>query len=605
MSSNASGEGEIRKALIEADLVDCMIALPGQLFFSTGIPVCLWFLARNKSGGRFHDRRRQTLFIDARKLGHLVDRTHRDLTDDELTRIAMTYHAWRGENKAGEYADVSGFCKSASTDEITMHGYVLTPGRYVGAEDIEDDGEIFEVKFERLTNELEEQFAKSGVLETAELGLERRPMMQIDDAAPISWQAVPLAEVGKWYSGGTPDTGVADYWGGDIPWITASSLHDFYITTSERRVTKLGLANGTRLMSAGTVLFIVRGMSLKTEFRVGIAKRPVAFGQDCKAIVARPDIDPLFLANAIRARTRDILDLVDEAGHGTGRLQTDALGQLEILVPPIAEQREIAATIGAFDDKIALNRRMNETLEAIASALFKSWFVDFDHVHAKAEGRQPVGMALELAELFPESFEDSAIGEIPAGWQVKSLEEIGRFLNGLALQKFPPHGDSSLPVIKIAQLRKGNPQGADLASAEIDAAYIVNDGDLLFSWSGSLEVVIWTGGPGALNQHLFKVTSDDYPRWLLYEWIKHHLPEFQSIAAGKATTMGHIQRHHLAQALTVVPPAETLQCIDEIMAPLLEKLVANKLEERNLATIRDALLPKLMSGEVRLPDVAV
>jgi hypothetical protein len=134
MSSNQSGEGEIRKAIVEADLVDCMVALPGQLFYSTQIPVCLWFLARNKKNGRFRDRRGETLFIDARKLGTMADRTHRELTDDDIAKIAGTYHAWRGEKDAGEYEDVPGFCKSATLEEIRKHGHVLTPGRYVGAE---------------------------------------------------------------------------------------------------------------------------------------------------------------------------------------------------------------------------------------------------------------------------------------------------------------------------------------------------------------------------------------------------------------------------------------------------------------------------------------
>ena len=151
MSSNQSGEGEIRKNIIEADLVDCMIALPGQLFYSTQIPACLWFLARDKKNGRFRDRRGQMLFIDTRKMGRMVDRTHRELTDEDIARIAGTYHAWRGEKEAGKYEDVAGFCKSATLDEIRKHGHVLTPGRYVGAEAQEDDGEPFEEKMKRLT----------------------------------------------------------------------------------------------------------------------------------------------------------------------------------------------------------------------------------------------------------------------------------------------------------------------------------------------------------------------------------------------------------------------------------------------------------------------
>jgi type I restriction enzyme M protein len=198
MSSNQSGEGDIRKALIEADLVDCMVALPGQLFYSTQIPVCLWFLAKNKAGGapsprlrgegggRLRDRRKQTLFIDARKMGTLIDRVHRELTDTDLQKIVGTYHAWRGDavlpsptgrGAGGEgkksakaptqYTDTPGFCKSATTAEIAAHGHVLTPGRYVGAEEVEDDGEPFEEKMPRLVAELQAQFAESAKLERA------------------------------------------------------------------------------------------------------------------------------------------------------------------------------------------------------------------------------------------------------------------------------------------------------------------------------------------------------------------------------------------------------------------------------------------------------
>jgi type I restriction enzyme M protein len=183
MSSNQSGEGDIRKAIVEADLVDCMIALPGQLFYGTQIPACLWFIARDKSGtptkghglpsasgrgaggeGRFRDRRGETLFIDARQMGSMVDRTHRELTDDDIARIAGTYHAWRGE--ADEtYEDVCGYCKAAVLDDIREHSHVLTPGRYVGAPEAEEDDEPFEDKMARLTSELSEQFKESGRLE--------------------------------------------------------------------------------------------------------------------------------------------------------------------------------------------------------------------------------------------------------------------------------------------------------------------------------------------------------------------------------------------------------------------------------------------------------
>ena len=167
MSSNQSGEGEIRKSLVEADLVDCMVALPGQLFYSTQIPACLWFLARERRNHKFRDRRGSVLFIDARKLGRMVDRTHRELTDEDIARIAATYHAWRGEKDAGEYADVPGFCRSAPLDEVRKHDHVLTPGRYVGAEPQEDDGEPFDAKMKRLAATLRAQQAEAAKLDAA------------------------------------------------------------------------------------------------------------------------------------------------------------------------------------------------------------------------------------------------------------------------------------------------------------------------------------------------------------------------------------------------------------------------------------------------------
>ena len=167
MSSNQSGEGEIRMKLIEGGLVDCMVALPSQLFYSTQIPACLWFLARNRTGGDHRARTGEVLFIDARKMGRMVDRTHRELTGDDIAHIADTYHAWRGEEEAGAYTDVPGFCKSASLDEVRKNGHVLTPGRFVGAKAQEDDGEPFAEKMARLAAQWREQQAEAARLDAA------------------------------------------------------------------------------------------------------------------------------------------------------------------------------------------------------------------------------------------------------------------------------------------------------------------------------------------------------------------------------------------------------------------------------------------------------
>ena len=278
------------------------------------------------------------------------------------------------------------------------------------------------------------------------------------------------------------------------------------------------------------------------------------------------------------------------------------LSELTVPVPPAGHQRAIAGCLGALDDKIELNRRMNETLEAMAGALFKSWFVDFDPVRAKMEGRD-TGLPQDIADLFPDRFVDSEIGEIPEGWEVIPLDAIARFQNGLALQKFrPAPNEERLPVVKIAQLRVGEANSGEWASTAIKPECIIEDGDVLFSWSGSLVVKTWCGGQAALNQHLFKVTSERYPKWFYLHSLLSHLPAFRRIAQDKATTMGHIRRHHLTDALCVASPDGVIARLSDTFSCLLEGQVANELSSRTHVALRDTLLPKLISGEVRVPD---
>ena len=270
--------------------------------------------------------------------------------------------------------------------------------------------------------------------------------------------------------------------------------------------------------------------------------------------------------------------------------------------PDLVDQKAIAHILGTLDEKIELNKKNNETLEGIAKALFKSWFIDFDPIRVKIEGL-PTGFSDTFSDLFPSSFIDSELGEIPKNWEVKSLDEIATFLNGIALQKYPSEDNASnLPIIKIAQLRKGNTNESDKCSKHIEEKYIIRDGDILFSWSGSLLVDVWTGGLGALNQHLFKVTSDIYKKWFILSWTKYHLEEFQRIAKSKATTMGHIQRKHLSEAKTIIPPKDLMEKMNNIFEPLLERQINARLESKFLSQIRNAILPKLISGELKILD---
>ena len=230
------------------------------------------------------------------------------------------------------------------------------------------------------------------------------------------------------------------------------------------------------------------------------------------------------------------------------------------------EQEKIANILGSLDEKIELNRRMNETLEQLGQALFRHYFVD------NPEARS---------------------------WDKKPLDEIANFLNGLAMQKYPKiNGQCTLPVIKIREMSSGITDSTDIASANIPEEYIVHDGDLLFSWSGTLMVKFWSGGDGALNQHLFKVTSDKYPEWLYYYWTKYYLDQFISIAKSKATTMGHIQRKHLKQAEVIIPP--NIEEMTSEFTSIIDQIKTNLFEINSLVNIRDTLLPKLISGEIEV-----
>jgi type I restriction enzyme S subunit len=284
-------------------------------------------------------------------------------------------------------------------------------------------------------------------------------------------------------------------------------------------------------------------------------------------------------------------------------LNLKEIRQLPLPWPPKKCRDAIAAFGKALDDKIELNRRMNATLVAMARALFQSWFVDFDPVRAKLDGREPVGLSHATCDLFPEHLEETALGLTPKGWEIRSLDKIADYLNGLALQKYPPGYGPTLAVIKIAQLRKGDSVGADRCNTDLPPDYIVQDGDVLFSWSGSLEVELWCGGPGALNQHLFKVTSPEFPKWFYYLWTLYHLDGFRLIAADKATTMGHIQRGHLTAAKVLIPPRPLLDAMTRDISPLIDLIVSNHIQSRTLAALRDTLLPRLLSGEMSVAEV--
>ncbi len=266
-------------------------------------------------------------------------------------------------------------------------------------------------------------------------------------------------------------------------------------------------------------------------------------------------------------------------------LAVGTLSVQEINLPSLETQRSIASILSSLDRKIELNNKINADLEEMAQAIFKNWFVDFEPFK---DGK----------------FVDSELGMIPEGWKVGRLTEIASYMNGLAMQKFPPeNNEDSLPVLKIKELGQGFcGTDSDRCSCNIKDECKIHNGDVIFSWSGTLLVDVWCGGDCGLNQHLFKVTSKEYPKWFYYYWTKHHLQEFIHIAKDKAVTMGHIKRGHLEEAMVAIPDNDSMEKAHELFEPILSKMISLRLESSRLSLLRDTLLPRLMSGEIEIPE---
>ena len=285
--------------------------------------------------------------------------------------------------------------------------------------------------------------------------------------------------------------------------------------------------------------------------------------------------------------SKKFIDYVNSIHTGSAipHISQKQIEDYKILLPNLETQRRIASILSSLDRKIELNNKINADLEEMAQAIFKNRFVDFEPFK---DGK----------------FVDSELGMIPEGWKVGTLTEIASYMNGLAMQKFSPENDEdSLPVLKIKELGQGfcGPD-SDRCSCNIKDECKIHSGDVIFSWSGTLLVDVWCGGDCGLNQHLFKVTSNDYPKWFYYYWTKHHLQEFIHIAKDKAVTMGHIKRGHLEEALVAIPDNDSMEKAHELFEPILSKMISLRLENSRLSLLRDTLLPRLMSGELEVPE---
>ena len=384
------------------------------------------------------------------------------------------------------------------------------------------------------------------------------------------WKEYRYTDLATIIGGGTPKTSVPEYWSGEIPWL---SVKDFvsvtkYVYDTEKHISELGLLNSsTKLLEKNDIVISARG----TVGAMAMIPDPMCFNQSCFGLRGNNIVDKNFLYYLTRTK----VDELRKTAHGSvfDTITRETFDNLRCLVPPLQTQQKIGNILSSLDSKIELNKRINDNLEQQAQALFNYYFIDTPEL----------------------------LGEFSVG----SLADAANYVNGLAMQKYRPiSGEKGLPVLKIKELGQGRiDSSSDFCSNEIDSYYKVYDGDVIFSWSGTLMVKIWCGGKCGLNQHLFKVSSKTTPKWFYYFWTKHHLDNFIRIAKDKAVTMGHIKREELEKAEVLFPNNSVMKKLDNLMAPFLDQIIEKECEIRKLALLRDTLLPKLISGELKINDI--
>ena len=400
----------------------------------------------------------------------------------------------------------------------------------------------------------------------------------------MEWKEVKIGDLGQIITGKTPKTAIRENWGGKIPFLSPSDdMSNKTSPVTARTLTELGVAEVAKcLIPANSICVSCIGSDLG---KVVKTDRELVTNQQINTIVPHSNIDSDFVYYLMCIVGKE-LNYISKTSTAVPIINKSTFSDWDIVIPREKEdQRRIASILSSLDRKIELNNKINADLEEMAQAIFKNWFVDFEPFK---DGK----------------FVDSELGMIPEGWKVGRLTEIASYMNGLAMQKFPAeNNEDSLPVLKIKELGQGFcGTDSDRCSCNIKDECIIHNGDVIFSWSGTLLVDVWCGGDCGLNQHLFKVTSKDYPKWFYYYWTKHHLQEFIHIAKDKAVTMGHIKRGHLEEAMVAIPDNDSMEKAHELFEPILSKMISLRLENSRLSLLRDTLLPRLMSGELEVPE---
>ncbi|MDD5279040.1 restriction endonuclease subunit S [Acidithiobacillus sp.] len=407
------------------------------------------------------------------------------------------------------------------------------------------------------------------------------------------WQKLALGDLTEWSSGGTPPKSNPEFWGGDIPWISASSMKTGRLSESDRTLTPEGLKRGSRLARKGNVLLLVRGSELHKRIPVGIAVRDVSFNQDVKALCAKNGLDKDFLYHWLAGNETMLLSKVENTGIGAGKLDTNVLKNLPVLLPPRPEQRRIAHILGTLDDKIENNRKTAKTLEAMAQAIFQSWFVDFDPIRAKIAGESPesickrLKLTPEILDLFPDRLVDSELGEIPEGWEVKPLGDLLELAYGKPL-KAENRTNGNIPVY-----------GSNGLIGWHDEKLIDGPG-IVVGRKGNPGTVTWVeSGFYPIDTTFYVIPINRVGLRFLYHALMRH--DLTSLGADSAVPGLNRNLAYISKQLV---PHDSL---DSVFENLTEKLFLSihNLNKQTMdgTEIRDTLLPKLISGEIRVPEV--
>lgn len=394
-----------------------------------------------------------------------------------------------------------------------------------------------------------------------------------------NWKTKTLGEVTSYIAKGIPPKYVEEANDDTICVLNQKCNRNFRISYDDSRLHNNAAkkVSDVKMLKPGDVLINSTGTGTAGRVaQIWEIEAPTTI--DGHMILMRPtdEIDPLYYGYAVKA-FQAAIESYAEGSTGQTEINKTRLQNEMIITYPVdkGEQFKIARILAAIDEKILLNEEVNKNLLEQAQSIFTQEFLMLDR--------------------------------IPNSWQKSSLLGIADYFNGLAMQKYrPKDGEQGLPVLKIKELRQGSCDfNSELCSPSIKTEYIVHDGDVIFSWSGSLLVDLWCGGACGLNQHLFKVTSSTYDKWFYYAWTNHHLQKFAAIATDMATTMGHIKREELSKAEVLIPSQSDYDRIGDLLAPLYDLVIANRVENRKLASLRDELLPQLMSGQLDVSEMSL